>query len=151
MGYESNIYVIKKNVLEREVKLFPDVPFDILFGNRLYAWVNEGENNWTYYSYDEEKEFVIPEDERGRDVAWTYRRTLYHTKTLGEKYEDVRIIDRDTFNKLCDEIRPKLISVNLLSQDEDDIDELLDLANIYKSLMLAEIDWDEEVLIYECG
>lgn len=151
MGYESNIYVIKKKVLEREVKLFPDVPFDILFGNRLYAWVSEGENNWTYYSYDEEKEFVIPEDERGRDVTWTYRRTLYHTKTLGEKYEDVRIIDCDTFNKLCDEIRPKLISVNLLSQDEDDIDELLDLANIYKSLMLAEIDWDEEVLIYECG
>lgn len=144
-------------MLEREIKSFPEIPFDELFGNRLYAWVKEGENNWTYYTYDEEmkeeREFIIPEDERGRDIVWTYQRTLYHTKTLGGKgkYEDIRIIEYDTFNKLCEEIRPRLTSVNLLSQNEDEIDELLDLANIYKSLMLAEINWDEEVLVYECG
>lgn len=155
MGYDANIYVMKKKVIDRETKKFPDVSFADLFRYRLYvyAWAGD-EGSQSYYDASIGEDVEIPDDEIGRYIIWTNRHNLRRTKVLGDKYEDIKIVDHDAFVKLCDEIAVKLKSVNLfrlVDIDEDDAAELLDLVDIYKSLISENINWEEEVLVYSCG
>lgn len=141
MGYDASLYVMKRKVIDREIKAFPDVPFDILFGNRLFSWVHP-------------EEYEIPEDEVGRYIFDTNKYTINHLDCVEDKYENTIIVEHEMFEKLYDEIESKLRHNSLIVMancNEEQLGELLDLVQLYKVLVDMEIDWENEVLVYSCG
>lgn len=141
MGYDASLYVMKRKIIDREIKAFPGVPFSDLFGNRLFSWAYPDEYN-------------IPEDEIGRCMFYTNRHTINHLKCMDCKCEDTIMVEYKKFTEMCSEVGDKLINTSLyvlVGCEEHELNELLDLVNLFKALMFTHIDWKTEVLVYSCG
>lgn len=142
MSYSVNLDIMKQSVIDQAMQDFPDFSFEEIWSNYLFAW-----------SYPED--YDIPDGEAARGLYWSYHQMFRKIGILGGKYDDARIVDHDTFNKVCDTIREKIKSITLLDLanlgDTDESDELIALVSAYRSLMTAEINWDEEVVVYSCG
>lgn len=142
MGYSADMYIMKRSVIEREKKYFPEASFEELWNNHLFAWV-----------YPEDYE--IPDDEVGRSICWTYHRVFFkEIKILGGRYDDVQIVERELYDNICADICYILKNtrlIDLVEPDCDDHDALIALIDIYRSLKSAEINWDKEVVVYSCG
>lgn len=142
MSYSVNLDIMKRSVIEQATRENPDNSFEEIWNQYLFAW-----------SYPDE--YNIPDGEATRGLYWTYHHMFQKIEILGGKYDDARVIDHETFGNVCDAIREKLSSMTLLELsnlgDTDESDELIALVDAYRSLMTAEIDWDNEVIVYSCG
>lgn len=142
MSYSVNLDIMKRGVIDRTIQENPDTSFEEIWSSYLFAWTYPDEYN-------------IPDGEAARGLYWTYHHMFRKIEILGGKYDDARMIEHDTFNEVCNIIKEKLESMTLLDLanlgDTDESDELIALVDAYRSLMTAEINWDEEVVVYSCG
>lgn len=138
MGYYIDIVKLKKKSLEKWQDIFPNCTFSELYSNFLFSYIDPDE-------YD------IPDDEIGVCFASAECNIFHDYFNPPLETNDAFIIDKDTYNKMCEWLETKLKSKSLydLAIDENyNENEFIQLIRIYKQMSKENIDFETEIVVY---
>ena len=115
-----------------------DIPlFSELFESGLFAYLHPDE-------------YEIPSELEGRDIFSSQSRLL--KGILDIENNEAVVLTQDKFNKLCEDIRKYLTKTKLIdiaNLDEYDLYSKIELIELYKILISADINWATEIVAFD--
>lgn len=139
MGYDGQIIIMKKKVIEKAKEMFKNTSFSDIFINYLYA-----------FQYPEDYE--IPENEESKEIVWFSHdpfEEYFGENTL--KNDEARIIEKSVYEDYFKWIENKVKTTTLYDLAIDRIEkyEADTYINIYLSLKDLTIDWNTECVVFQ--
>lgn len=142
MSYDMRFSVLKRASIEKwsnGVKIEDlDIPlFSELFESGLFAYLHPDE-------------YEIPSELEGRDIFSSQSRLL--KGILDIENNEAVVLTQDKFNKLCEDIREYLTKTKLIdiaNLDEYDLYSKIELIELYKILISADINWATEIVAFD--
>lgn len=138
MGYDMKIVVLKKKTLNYVREMFPNYTFSEMYSSFLID-----------YLYPEE--YIIPEDEVGREIVWSNKDIFSDFFERKLKNDEAIVIDEDTYTKMIDWLEDKMKSKTLydLAIDEkNNMCELEEMIRAYRNMKTEKIDYETEFVVY---
>lgn len=139
MGYDGQIIVIKKKVIETAKKMFPICSFSEIYSQYLYT---------REYS----KEYDFPTEEESISVA--YFNTNVFTEYFKEntlENDEARIIDQKTYEEFKKWITYKVKNTTLFDIETGQItdSQANNYIRIYHALQKLNVDWKTECVVFQ--
>lgn len=139
MGYDGQIIVIKKKVIETAKKMFPRYSFPEIYSQYLYT---------REYS----KEYDFPTEEESISVAY------FNTNVFKEYFkentlenDEARIIDGKTYEEFKKWIEYKVKTTTLFDIETGQItdSQANNYIRIYHALQNLNVDWNTECVVFQ--
>lgn len=139
MGYDGQIIVIKKKVIETAKKMFPRCSFSEIYSQYLYT-------------REYPKEYDFPTEEESISVAY------FNTNVFQEYFkentlenDEARIIDEKTYEEFKNWIEYKVKNTTLFDVETGQItdSQANNYIRIYHALQNLTIDWNTECVVFQ--
>ena len=142
MSYDMELVVLKKKSLENAQKIWKEYTLSELYSNFLFTRLHL-------------EEYEISEDEKGRWIYSCQMRIFdeFFEKEIGRDIEndEVFIINKDTYNKMCQWLENKLKTTTFFDV-KDDVDKEYRLSNLteaYNYMIKEKIDFEKEFVLFQ--
>lgn len=138
MGYDMSLVVLKNKTLNNIRKEFPDYTFSEMYSSFL-----------VYYLYPDD--YIIPEDEVGREIVWSNRDIFYNFFEGNLKNDEAIIIDENTYIKMFgwleNEMKGKTL-YDVAIDESDNLCEIEEMIRAYRQMRKEKIDFESEFVVY---
>jgi hypothetical protein len=138
MSYDMNLVILKNKTLNNIRKEFPDYTFSEMYSSFLVD-----------YLYPDD--YIIPEDEVGREIVWANRDIFCNFFEGKLKNDEAIIIDEDTYAKMFNWLESEMKSKTLydIAIDETgNLCEIEELIRAYRQMKKEKIDFETEFVVY---